>query len=473
MSSGAQEPPGPRASIAAYLAVGHALMTIVLLSWWFGGMHSDGREVATFVAALSPIITAMAWRGANRSLRRRFLRFAMPLGLLGLVVVVSFFNQNTRMLTSEGIQLGLVPRSDYFTFLPSNAWPPTAVPDFLLNAGIILTAINVFLTAPPRSAQRFLLVGISLNAGVLACVGSAFKLTGAEMVFGRFPSPNQHFFSSFYYYNHWGAFAILGAAAAAGLALDFLRRNRAEPWVHTPGPFFAVLAVVLLVSIPLAGGRASTGAALVLTLVLALRFSRGNRKPRSLSSRRIVVTAAIAVVVCTTGAWLAKDSLRAAFEKSEKQLSAMRQGETADARLTVYKETWQLFREKPIYGWGWHSFRYAFRRIQSLDFKQQNEQKVKSVFLNAHNDWLQLLAELGIAGAALSFMTLLGVARAASFRWWKLAPSTELVAGVACVALLACVDFPFACPAVVITAWTFLSVAAGIAHDREAQAAPA
>jgi O-antigen ligase len=123
-----------------------------------------------------------------------------------------------------------------------------------------------------------------------------------------------------------------------------------------------------------------------------------------------------------------------------------------------------------VYGWGWHSFRYAFRRVQSFDAKMENEQKVASVFLDAHNDWLQLLTELGLVGAALAGATLAGIGRVASFRWWRLSPSFEIAAGFLCLCLLALVDFPFACPAVVVTAWTLLMTGAAIASDRELQA---
>jgi hypothetical protein len=51
-----------------------------------------------------------------------------------------------------------------------------------------------------------------------------------------------------------------------------------------------------------------------------------------------------------------------------------------------------------------------------------------------------------------------------------MSPSFEILAGLGCLGLLALVDFPFACPAIVVTASTLLAVAAGIACRRERRA---
>jgi O-antigen ligase len=232
-------------------------------------------------------------------------------------------------------------------------------------------------------------------------------------------------------------------------------------------PLLGVAALLILISLPISGARASSAAGALLALVVAIRLL-----PRRVTTGRRSLVAGISAAVAigllaAMTFFFARNPADFMARKTAAQFADLRTGGIGDARLPVYRETWKLFLRQPVFGWGWHSYRYAFRRVQEYEFKMQTEQQEKSVLLDAHNDWLQLLAELGLVGAALSAATFVGLARIASRGWWRLSPSFEILAGLGCLGLLACVDFPFACPAIIVTAWTLLAVGAGIACDRE------
>jgi O-antigen ligase len=461
--------PVDRGNLTGRLASWHALAAIVFLSWRFGGMEPGARLIAACWCLAAPAITWFAWRRAERRLRIRFLRIALPLAALAFVVLVSAFNPSMRLLTAAGQPVGLIARNDYLRFLPSTAWPANTVEDFFFKAGLVLVGLNLFLANPGRKHQRLLLAGIGGNAAILACTGSFLKLAGATEILGAVSSPNQHFFASFVYYNHWGGFALLGAAAAAGLGLDYHRRSHRGAGQDTPALLLGVLALFILASLPMSGARASSSAGLLLALVLAVRLvpTQGSKWARY---RGVAVSAALVLgLVGAMTILFAKDPMRVMFQKTSRQISDLQGGNIADARLVLYRDTWRLFEQQPVFGWGWRSFQYVFPRVQSSEFKMQNEQRLPSVFTDAHNDWLQWLAELGLVGALLGLGALVGVARAASARCWGMSPSFEILAGLGCLGLLACVDFPFACPAIVVTASTLLATAAGIACRRELQ----
>ncbi|WP_158277643.1 O-antigen ligase family protein [Opitutus sp. ER46] len=448
------------------IAVVHALVLSSFLSWRFGGMEATTRMISAWLALPAPFISALALRQADAAFRRQLAWILVPLALLTTLVLISAANPHMRMIYAEGEPLGLVGREDYLHYLPSTAWPRHTLEDFLLNAGYVLAGLNVLITRPSRRVQIAALTCVTLNAAALACTGTVFKLLHATEILGRYPSPNTNFFATFVYYNHWGAFAVLGAAAGGALALYHLQQAGQRPWHSTPAPLFVVLTVLILASIPVSGGRASLAAGLIIALGLALRFV-----PRQLHLsarlRRSAITVAAALLVLTGATlWLARDRIHFWSNKTAGQYQEIQSGGIGDARLAVYRQTWDLFLEKPVYGWGWQSFRYAFRSVQSFDYKMENEQREASVFLDAHNDWLQRLAELGLVGATLSVATLVGLARLALRQHWLLSPSAEIVIGLVGLAALACVDFPFACPAIVVTGWMLLSVAAGIAHQR-------
>lgn len=431
-------------------------------------MEPWGREVAAFLCLPAPLITLWAWRRADGALRRRFLHFALPLAGIALVVFVSALNPNMRVLFADGKPEMLLPHEQYRHFLPSTALPAETLSHFLLNAGLVLVGLNLFLAAPPRRLQRLFLAVVAGNAALLACVGTIFKLTGATAVFGRVSSPNPHFFASFFYYNHWGAFAVLGAGAAAGLAIDFAHRERHTPWHHTPALLLGVLTLLLLVSLPLSGGRASLVAGLLLVAVVAGRLAFG--LVRSKRHTTLIFAGLLGVAAIAAAAWLARSDIAFSLKKTSNQLADVRAGGVGDARARVYKDTWHLFLQHPVYGSGWHSFAHAFRLVQTFEYRLQTEQKIPTIFFEAHNDWLQLLAELGLVGAGLSLAAILGIAHAAPLREWRRSPVFELMTGVGGVGLMACVDFPFACPAVVVTVWTLTMTAAAIAYDRRRQA---
>ena len=67
---------------------------------------------------------------------------------------------------------------------------------------------------------------LTVNALLLAVMGTFQKLAGAPgLYFGLQPSPNEAFFATFIYHNHWGAFILLSTAAALGLLFHYARRT--------------------------------------------------------------------------------------------------------------------------------------------------------------------------------------------------------------------------------------------------------
>jgi len=78
---------------------------------------------------------------------------------------------------------------------------------------------------------------------------------------------------------------------------------------------------------------------------------------------------------------------------------------------------------------------------------------------HAHNDWLEVLVEQGIAGLVLVLLIPLAALRMLKKGRAKLiGPSAGALAGIAVFAGLACVDFPFHRPAESLAFWTMLAI---------------
>ncbi len=109
--------------------------------------------------------------------------------------------------------------------------------------------------------------------------------------------------------------------------------------------------------------------------------------------------------------------------------SETRQELTGGVRLTIDRDCLRMWREKPFLGWGLGTFPIVYPQFRSF---------YTTFFVNqAHNDYLQLLVETGLAGFAIALWFLVLTFRRA---WAKLDNWTETVNGTLTVAaLLSCI----------------------------------
>lgn len=435
------------------LAVLHAGVLALFLTWGYGGMQAHIREVATWLVAPAPLLFIWAWLQVSTRHRRRLFGVIVAFGGIAALCAIGFLNPSMQHLELWGeSMLRPIPHR----VGPSNPYPTETIPDFLLNAGLVLIGLNLMVARPARGWLRGLLTVIALNVTTLATVGTFFKLTGASKILGHTASPNPNFFATFVYHNHWGAVALVGLAVAAGLAA-YHDRRRTDDFTLSPAPFWYLCAVIILLAIPLASGRASTGAAAVLTLGLAAFTLMRGRIPRMRVAGILLVGALLVSAVVYA---LGRNIIRNEVNETRNSLAALQAGKIGEGRIIIYGDTLKLIAERPWFGWGWHSFQYVFPRVASPRPYLQTEEWEQHL-LDAHSDWLQIVVELGIVGTGLFFMGVGFWVAWAPRRGWADSPGCELLLGVGAVGLVAAVDFPAACPAVVI----MVTIAAGAAAE--------
>lgn len=452
-----------RSRRAGHLAVLHAGLLVGFLTWRYGGMEPVARSVAQWLVLPAPILTVFAWLHARPEHRRRFQWIAVPLALLTVLVVAGFFNPSMRWVDAWGSS-SLVP-IPHANGWPSNPYPEVTSLDYGLNLGLALVGLNLMLARPSRHWLRGLIAGIALNTAALAVVGTFFKLTKATAILGVTASPNPSFFATFVYHNHWGAIALLGAAAAAGMAI-YHNRHRTDAFHLSPAPFWCLCTALVLLAIPLSSGRASTAAALVLTggIGLCLLAGAGAQRGRWAAGMAVAAILGLAVV-----GFLARDTLRNEVRETTNAVEKIRTGGVGEGRFILYGDTLRMIEERPWFGWGWESFQYIFPRFASPRPYRQTYQ-YEQYALDAHSDWLQVPAEVGLVGTGLLLAALAGFLRWSGRPGWWHSPSRELLIGLGALGLLAGVDFPAACPAVVASAAVLLAAGAELARIHEPDA---
>jgi O-antigen ligase len=472
----ADRPSPPASGRIERLVTLNACALVVFTSWAFGGQAPWVREVLAWWGAPAALLFALACRrsagvAASRGRVHPALRFLWPLVVYNLVVGAGCLNPSFREAVIGG-QPALV-LGNPIPWLPSSARPALALREQWLTDTIILAAFSLYLVLSGRRAVRRVLLALGVNAAVLAIFGTFQKLVGAPgLWFGLVPSPNARFFSTFIYHNHWGAFTLLNLACCLALLFHHLRRGGHRDAWHSPVLLGAVAVLLLAATIPLSASRSSTALAALLLfgafLHFLLRLIRRRRERGESALPPALALIAAAALATAAIAYLGRDVIAQRARLTEEQLAHIAREDRLNSRLALYRDTWRMAAARPWCGWGLESYAYVFRIF--------NTQRAPETWVwipyyaEAHNDWLQSLAETGFVGTA-SLVLLLALPLA-SIRWRRVISTVPryLLAGVGLVLLYAWVEFPLANPAVVLTlAFAFACAVRYAALDLQAQ----
>ncbi|MDF3056746.1 MAG: hypothetical protein K0R17_961 [Rariglobus sp.] len=433
----------------------HLGILLLAAGWIYGGNIWWMRSALTVWADVGACLTLAAFfqPGDGGREARRKAWWLLPWLLFVILVVASSFNPSFVPMKAADETL-LVHRGAVHPGWPSTVNPGASLQELAFGAGVYLAAFNLLLVVRSRRALRRLLVVGATSAVLLAVFGTIQKLSAQGFYFGAATSPNKRFFSTFIYYNHWGAFMILWLTTAAGLVFYHALNHRARDLWHSPFTLVIIGVLLLAASAPVSASRAATGmAAVVVTLVLVhalariIAHRRAQRRPAWPPVLALVVLAAL-----TLGAvgWLAHRSIH---ERYTETLVALGKNQSVfEDRSELYRDTWTLAMKKPVFGWGLESYETAFMLIRPRPL--ESNRQYETSYLEAHSDWLQSVAETGFAGTTL--LLLMTLVPFLSVPWRTL--SHPLVGyplfGCILIALYAWIEFPFASGAVLVTFWT-------------------
>jgi len=430
---------------------------LVFTTWAFGGQAPWVRQGIAGWGAGGVLLFIVACTRRNKSTGDPSwpaLRYLWPLWLYDLLVIASCFNPGFKQAVIAG-EPSLV-MANPIAWLPTAALPALAAKELWQFNVIVLSCFNLFLVLPGRRFVRGVLFLIGGNAMVLAVFGTFQKLVHAPgLWFGLVPSPNARFFSTFIYHNHWGAFVLLSTAACLALLFQAFRRGGQRDIWHSPVLLGAVVTVLLAASVPLSASRSCTVlvgllllGALTHFLLRLIRRQREQHASVALPVGGIVLAALLAVAAI---AYLGRGAIAQRLQQTTAQLAPGTREATFGSRLTLYRDTWRMAAEKPWFGWGLESYAHVFRVFNT---QRAAEQWLWIPFYaEAHNDWLQSLAEVGFVGTGLLALLVVLPVGAIPWRGVDSVVPRYLLAGCGLVLVYAWVEFPFANPAVMLTFW--------------------
>jgi len=242
------------------------------------------------------------------------------------------------------------------------------------------------------------------------------------------------------YVNHNHYAGIMELLVPMPLALSLSNRIEAPKRV-----MLGFAAVIMASTIFLSGSRSGMVAFLVEAIFFAavLFAQRKGRRPALLLAAALVVTFGLI-------AWIGGSEIASRIGKIHEHLRA----EEATGRVQILKDGIGMARARPITGWGLGAFPIVYPHFRSF---------YTDLFVNeAHNDYLQVLIEMGVPGFALVVWFLIALYRRGMHRLpseSRMSVSLRLAALAACTGILAhsFTDFNLHIPA--NAAWYFVMCA--------------
>ena len=268
-------------------------------------------------------------------------------------------------------------------------------------------------TLADRSQRNRLLRALAWFGTAVAMFALVQKLAGNGKLYWFWPTEISIFFGPYINPNNYAGLMELLIPAALVLALRREQNTAARA-------LYAVAAAVMAASIFVSGSR---GGMLALTAELAafLLYCASERRTR----RTALAVVAVLVAAFALSEWLNGGEALRRIES----IPALDASGSQYSRLLIARDTLHMFAARPLAGWGLGAFSNVFPEFRRFS---------GDLLINyAHNDYLQLLAEAGLLGAALAAWFLWGVFRGSrrALRYWRLPQSGS---GLTLAALVGC-----------------------------------
>jgi O-antigen ligase len=323
------------------------------------------------------------------------------LGFSGLLTVFSFWKAPARM--DRGCLPTTVLLAFYLfariAFSPS-AW--LAGFDFFAVLAALLIYFVTALFVSGNGARRGMVYGL-LALGLAQVAVGIYQFARDSSFHPLLPNGRPHpsfraagFFISG---NHLAGFLEVAVLLAASFCVWGGFRARGKMLTG----YLALVCLAGLVLTGSRGGYLSAAAGFAVFTCLSIWTLRG-RLSRGLMPRLIGITAAI-VLIGGGLAWAAERSFAIRTRANTVFIST-------DIRLQLWEAAWKQFRLAPVFGTGSRTYAYYGRTFRAPHI--QND----PVFV--HNDWLQLLAEYGIAGLLLTAGFVFAHLRQGGRRWLRM-----------------------------------------------------
>jgi O-antigen ligase len=260
----------------------------------------------------------------------------------------------------------------------SSAYPHDTVSGTLLYCAY---AMLCFLSGQTllRSAQaRVLALIFTLYGFALAAFALLYGISPNGRLYWFYPTHGGWIYGPYVNHNHYAGLMELLAPIPLVLALSRMAEEKERIAA-------GIAAAVMVGTIFLSGSRGGMLAIFVELAVLAAVLLRQKKR----RFRAAIAAGAFAVVLISILTWLGGKELTSRVSSISTESRTEISG---GMRLSIDRDAFRMFRHKPVLGWGLGTFPTVYPQFRSF---------YTNFFVNeAHDDYLQLLAEMGLLGFA-------------------------------------------------------------------------
>ena len=302
---------------------------------------------------------------------------------------------------------------------------------------------------------------IGLVGGAIAFLGLLQKATGAQMIFWQ-PPPSPEFgvttfFATYFYHGNAGAFLNLVWPLSAGLVIRAFT-SQSQPGMRALG---TIIFIVTIAGVVANTSRMAQVVALLLLLVIGLRFGPGLLRRLPGTQKSVALTGAIALVLALIALAQATH-----LEQPLNRWQSVSEQIPADARWQASRVALGALPAAGFFGFGPGTFRVVFP-----SYNIGSGHAVPGSWRFLHQDYLQTVLEWGWLGSSLwALLVFGGIAvgilsykRYGTRDWMprRRVMQPLVIVALAGVAMHALVDFPFQIESIQLYVATYLGVCWG------------
>jgi O-antigen ligase len=325
-----------------------------------------------------------------------------------------------------------------------SAYPHDTISNGLLYCAYgMLCFLSQHVLRRSAQARKLALIFTIYGAAVAAVALLQGIAPNGKLYWMREPRLGGWIYGPYVNHNHYAGLMELLVPIPLVLALTRLAEDRAR--IAAAG-----VAAVMVTTLFLSGSRGGMLAMVVELTMLAVVLLRHKRRLRT-----ALALAAFAVVLVSLLTWLGGKELTTRVSSISSESKSEISG---GMRTSIYRDTLRMFRHRPVLGWGLGTFPVVFPQFRSF---------YTNFFVNeAHNDYLQLLAEMGAAGFAVMLWFLIVAYRQAFTKMsnWITdvsgAVTLACLLGVTGILVHSLVDFNLQIPANAALFYVFCTIAA-------------
>lgn len=391
------EPPVTGASRLIFFIICAA---IVLTTLGYGTVHPPLVGLFWFSAAVLVVLWAVdAFTGGALRFSKNALQIPLiGAALFGVFQVIPFGSAETAGITGIARTISHDP---YQTQL--------AVAHFVALL-IYFAATLSFVDNPKR--LKFLALFITVFGFAFAFYAILQNLLDPGRIYGVYERPYVMPFGSFVNKHNFAAYIEMCAAIPLGLLFaGAVEREKRLLYLTA----IALMGIALVMS----GSRGGLVALLAELIFLAVVATKTR------TTGQIVLKAGLAIALV---AGIVAGTILIGGDSTLTRIAETAQSkDPTSSRLQIWATTAEVIKQNPVFGAGWGAFGVAYTQFDPLNGRERVEQ--------AHNDYLQILADAGIVGAVLGAFFVFWLFREG---WRRIESHDNFRRGVAVGALAGC-----------------------------------